>query len=213
MAGNQGENDKNLLTRYRSMPANVLALSAVSLLNDVSSEIVYPLMPAFLALALGASPFAIGLIEGFAESVSSILKLFSGYLSDRSGTRKLPVAIGYALAAVTRPFLAFVTTWEQVLAIRLTDRVGKGVRGAPRDALIAESVSDKDRGLAFGFNRAADHVGAVIGPVVAFVLIFFIAKDKQNPTIGEYQWVFLFASIPVVLGLLVIIIFVKEQRH
>src|SRR3954463_8968264 len=138
MRDEQGEIKESLLRRYRSMPGNVLALSAVSLLNDVSSEIVYPLMPAFLALALGASPFAIGLIEGFAESVASILKLFSGYLSDRFGTRKVPVVLGYALAAATRPFLAFVGTWEAVLVIRLTDRVGKGIRGAPRDALIAE---------------------------------------------------------------------------
>src|ERR1043165_7438922 len=94
--------------RYRSMPANVLALSAVSLLNDTSSEIMYPLLPAFLALTMGASPFAIGLIEGIPESVASILKLFSGYLSDKFGTRKLPVFLGYALAALTRPFLSFV---------------------------------------------------------------------------------------------------------
>src|SRR5215208_4508727 len=105
--------------RYRSMPANVLALSAVSLLNDTSSEIIYPLLPAFLALTLGASPLAIGLIEGFAESISSILKLFSGYLSDRFGNRKLPVFVGYALAAVVRPLLAFVTSWPQVLFVRM----------------------------------------------------------------------------------------------
>src|SRR2546421_12054947 len=115
--------------RSMSMPRNVLALSAVSLLNDTSSEIVYPLLPAFLALALGASPFAIGLIEGFAESIASILKLFSGYLSDRLGTRKLPVVLGYGLAAATRPFLAFAATWPQILAIRSVDRLGKGLRG------------------------------------------------------------------------------------
>src|SRR2546421_11481771 len=103
--------------RYLSMPRNVLALSAVSLLNDTSSEIIYPLLPAFLALSLGASPFAIGLIEGFAESVASLLKLVSGYLSDRFGSRKLPVFFGYALAAITRPFLSFVSTWQQVLVV------------------------------------------------------------------------------------------------
>src|SRR5437868_1411633 len=100
-----------LLKRYTSLPRNVIALSSVSLLNDVSSEIIYPLLPAFLALSLGASPFAIGLIEGFAESVASLLKLVSGYASDRFGSRKMPVLIGYALAAVTRPFLAFAATW------------------------------------------------------------------------------------------------------
>lgn len=199
--------------RFRRLPRNVLALSAVSLLNDTSSEIIYPILPAFLALSLGASPFAIGLIEGFAESAASIVKLFSGYLSDRFGTRKLPVFLGYALAAVTRPFLAFVTSWPQVLVVRMTDRTGKGIRGAPRDALIAESVDVKQRGFAFGFNRAADHLGAVFGPVVAFVLLMMFAADRTNPTILEYQRVFLFASIPVVLGLLVIAFLIREEKH
>ena len=197
--------------RYTSLPRNVLALSFVSLLNDTSSEIIYPLLPAFLALSLGASPFAIGLIEGFAESVASLLKLVSGYLSDRLNKRKLPVLAGYSLAAITRPFLAFATSWPQVLVVRVTDRVGKGIRGAPRDALIAESVPVSERGFAFGFNRAADHLGAVFGPVAAFLLLLIFAADRQNPTLGEYQSVFLFASVPVILGLLVIVFFVKEK--
>src|SRR5437667_12081744 len=108
MPQTQPKSKKTSLSRYRNLPRNVLALSTVSLLNDTSSEIIYPLLPAFLALSLGASPFAIGLIEGFAESIASLLKLFSGYLSDRFATRKLPVFFGYALAAITRPFLAFV---------------------------------------------------------------------------------------------------------
>jgi MFS family permease len=197
--------------RYRTLPRNVLALSTVSLLNDTSTEIIYPLLPAFLALSLGASPFAIGLIEGFAESVASLLKLVSGYLSDRFGTRKLPVFLGYSLAAIVRPLLAFVTSWPQVLVVRMTDRIGKGIRGAPRDALIAESVPKNERGFAFGFNRAADHLGAVFGPVAAFVLLSIIAVDTQNPTVREYQQVFLFASAPIVLGLVVIAFFVRED--
>jgi len=197
--------------RYTSLPRNVLALSLVALLNDVSSEIIYPVLPAFLALSLGASPFAIGLIEGFAESVASLLKLVSCDLGDRFGTRKLPVFLGYSLAAITRPFLAFVTSWPQVLVVRMTDRVGKGIRGAPRDAMIAESVPVKERGFAFGFNRAADHLGAVFGPVAAFLLLSVFAVDAQSPTLGEYQKVFLFASVPVVIGLLVIVFFVKEK--
>ncbi len=196
--------------RYRSLPQNVLALSFVSLLNDTSSEIIYPLLPAFLALSLGASPFAIGLIEGFAESVASLLKLASGYLSDRFGSRKLPVFLGYSLAAIVRPFLAFATTWPQVLIVRMADRVGKGIRGAPRDALIAGSVPQNIRGFAFGFNRAADHLGAVFGPVAGFLLLIIFAVDTANPTVREYQQVFLFASVPVVAGLLVIAFFVRE---
>ncbi len=197
--------------RYRGLPGNVFALSLVSLLNDTSSEIIYPLLPVFLFLTLGASPFFIGLIEGFSESVASVLKLFSGYLSDRFHKRKLPVFLGYSLAAVVRPLLAFVTSWQQVLAVRMTDRIGKGIRGAPRDALLAASVPREKRGLAFGFNRAADHLGAVIGPVVAFLLLSYIVADPESPTARDYQQVFLFASVPVVIGLFVIIFFVHEE--
>lgn len=202
---------KRFFSRYKNLSGNVFALSFVSLLNDTSSDIIYPLLPAFLALTLGASPFAIGLIEGFAESVAAFLKLFSGYLSDKFERRKLPVFIGYALASLTRPLLSFAGSWQQVLFVRVTDRVGKGIRGAPRDAIIAASVPEEKRGLAFGFNRAADHLGAVIGPVVAYFLLSYFAANANNPTAQEYQRVFLFASVPVVLGLFVIVFFVKEK--
>ncbi len=212
MAEQASDRSTGRLSRYRQLPRNVIALSFVSLLNDTSSEIVYPLLPAFLALSLGASPFAIGLIEGFAESVASLLKLVSGYVSDRFRSRKLPVFLGYSLAAVTRPLLAFVTTWPQVLVVRMADRAGKGIRGAPRDALIAESVPRNQRGFAFGFNRAADHLGAVFGPVLGFLLLLIFAVDTQNPTILEYQQVFLFASVPVIIGLLIIAFFVRDKK-
>ncbi len=199
--------------RYLNLPRNVLALSLVSLLNDTSSDIIYPLLPAFLAITLGASPFIIGVIEGFAESVAAFLKLFSGYLSDKFDKRKFPVFLGYSLASIVRPLLAFVTSWQQVLIVRVTDRVGKGIRGAPRDALLAESVPPEKRGFAFGFNRAADHLGAVIGPVFGFLLLSYLAANPQSPTAQEYQNVFLFASIPVALGLFVIVFFVKEEKR
>jgi MFS family permease len=205
------ENPTSLWQRYRRLPRNVLALSFVALLNDVSSEIVYPLLPAFLALSLGASPFAIGLIEGFAESVASLLKLVSGYLSDRFGTRKLPVFGGYVLSAIVRPILAFVTTWPQVLIVRTADRLGKGIRGAPRDALLVEGLAQNERGFAFGFNRAADHLGAVIGPIAGFVLLTVFAVNTASPLVREYQQVFLVASVPVVIGLLVVAFFVHER--
>ncbi len=199
--------------RYRGLPPTVFALSVVSFLNDTSSDIIYPLLPAFLALTLGATPFAIGLIEGFAESVASILKLFAGYLSDKFGNRKFPVFLGYSLAAIVRPLLAFVTSWPQVLVVRMTDRIGKGIRGAPRDALLAAAVDESKRGLAFGFNRAADHLGAVVGPVVAFLLLTYLADNPTTPTARDYQQVFLFASIPVALGLFVIVFFVRDEKQ
>lgn len=199
------------LKRYRGLPRNVVALSAVSLLNDTSSEIIYPLLPAFLALTLGATPFAIGLIEGIAESISALLKLVSGYLSDRFKSRKLPVFLGYFLAAVSRPVLAIASTWTQVLAVRVTDRIGKGIRGAPRDAILASSVEPDRRGLAFGFNRAADHLGAVFGPLIATVLLLFLSYDTEHPTAEDYKAVFALASIPVLFGILTIIFFVKED--
>ncbi len=154
----------------------------------------------------------IGIIEGFAESVAAFLKLFSGYLSDKFDSRKLPVFLGYSLASITRPLLAFVGSWQQVLFVRVADRAGKGIRGAPRDAIIAGSVPEEKRGLAFGFNRAADHLGAVIGPVIAFLLLSYFAADASSPTASEYQQVFLFASVPVVIGLFVIVFFVKENK-
>ncbi|HEX8289865.1 MAG TPA: MFS transporter [Pyrinomonadaceae bacterium] len=213
MSETETNSPRRFWQRYLNLPRNVLALSVVSLLNDTSSEIIYPLLPAFLALTLGASPFIIGLIEGFAESVAAFLKLFSGYLSDKFDKRKFPVFLGYSLASVVRPLLAFVTSWQQVLIVRVTDRVGKGIRGAPRDALLAESVEPEKRGFAFGFNRAADHLGAVLGPIFGFILLSFLAGDPDNPTARDYRQVFLFASIPVALGLFVIVFFVKEEKH
>src|SRR5687768_3183520 len=138
--GRLDESMPGLWSRYRRLPPNVFAISLVSLLNDASSEIIYPFLPLFLALTLGASPFAIGLIEGAAESLSGLLKLFAGYFSDRRGRRKGLVVFGYALASVMRSLLAFAATWPQVLGLRLADRVGKGVRSAPRDAMIADAV-------------------------------------------------------------------------
>ncbi len=203
---------KRYFKRYKSLSGNVLALSVVSLLNDTSNEIIYPLLPAFLAVTLGASPLAIGLIEGFAESVASLLKLFSGYLSDRFNRRKLPVFMGYSLASVVRPLLAFVTSWQQVLFVRIADRAGKGIRVAPRDAILAASVPEEKRGLVFGFNRAFDHFGAVIGPAIAFVFLYFFAENFRSPSADEYRLLFLFASVPIILGLFVIIFFVKEEK-
>jgi len=189
----------------------VVAIGLVSLLNDASSEIIYPLLPVFLTISLGASARAIGTIEGLAESISSLLKLFAGYLSDRLAKRKLLVVAGYSLASIARPLLAFAQSWTQVLAIRLTDRVGKGIRTAPRDAMIADTVSVQQRGLAFGFHRAMDHGGAVIGPLIGYALVLLFVTKASSPTAGEFSKIFLAASVPALIAVLVAIFFMRES--
>ena len=180
----------------------MLVLAAVSFLTDASSEIIYPLLPIFLTTVLGASASAVGAIEGAAETTSALLKLASGWWSDRAKRRKPLVVAGYALASLARPLVAVAQSAAQVLAIRLTDRVGKGIRGSPRDALIAESVDPSIRGRAFGFHRAADHAGAVVGPLIAFTLL----RWEQLPL----RTVFLFAAIPGVLSVIVLVLGVRE---
>jgi MFS family permease len=181
---------------------NVLVLAAVSFLTDASSEIIYPLLPIFLTTVLGASASAVGAIEGAAETTSALLKLASGWWSDRVSRRKPLVVIGYALASLVRPLIGVAQSASQVLAIRLIDRVGKGVRGAPRDALIAESVHPSIRGRAFGFHRSADHAGAVVGPLIAFALL----RWEQMPL----RTVFLLAAIPGLLSVIVLVVGVRE---
>src|SRR2546423_2734833 len=201
-----------LWQRYRRLPRNVFAISLVSLLNDASSEIIYPLLPLFLAGALGATPRVIGLIEGAAESVSSFLKLFAGYWSDREGRRKYPVGLGYGLASCARPLLAFARNWPAAFAIRLSDRIGKGIRTAPRDAMIADATPPAQRGLAFGFHRAMDHAGAIIGPLISFALIWWLVADRNAPTAADFKTIFLCASVPALAAVLVAIFLVRETH-
>jgi len=180
----------------------VLVLAAVSFLTDASSEIIYPLLPIFLTTVLGAGASAVGAIEGAAETTSALLKLASGWWSDRARRRKPLVVAGYSLASIVRPLIAVAQSAGQVLAIRLTDRVGKGIRGSPRDALIAESVDPSIRGRAFGFHRAADHAGAVVGPLIAFALL----RWQHLPL----RTVFLVAALPGLLSVLVLVFGVRE---
>ncbi len=186
------------------IPKNVLILGLVSFLTDASSDMIYPLLPLFLSDVLGSSMLFIGLIEGVAESTASILKIFSGWLSDRLGKRKLLVALGYGISSAGKPILSLVTAGWHVLLLRFGDRFGKGVRTSPRDALIADSASEERRGLAYGFHRAMDSAGAVVGPLLAFLLL---------PLVNEnYRALFLIASIPAVLAVLILILFVKEGK-
>jgi MFS family permease len=184
------------------LPPNVRALGVVSLLTDVSSEMIYPLLPRFVTGALHAGPVALGAIEGAAEATASLLKLGSGWLSDRMDRRKPLVVLGYAIAAAARPFMAVVATVAQVLAVRVTDRFGKGLRTSPRDALLADSVDPSVRGRAFGFHRAADHLGAVIGPLVAWALLTWGGFELRT--------VFLVAAVPGTLAVFVLLTRVRE---
>jgi len=187
---------RNFWDVIKGIPTPVKALSLVSLLNDASSEMIYPLLPLFLRQELRDSFVFIGLLEGIAETTASLLKLASGWLSDVIGRHKLLVFVGYALACLTRPIMAFVNAAWQVLLLRFVDRVGKGVRTSPRDALIANISPENMLGAAFGFQRALDHVGALIGPLMASAVLYFAPKN--------YRLVFLLASIPAVASLLVL---------
>ncbi|UCF18661.1 MAG: MFS transporter [Gemmatimonadota bacterium] len=186
----------SLLRRIFNQPRNVLGLGAVSFFNDVSSEMIYPLLPTFLVRVLGASLPAVGLIEGAAESINSFVKLFAGSLSDRLGRRKPLVALGYGLAALARPLIAGTEAVWQVLTLRLTDRLGKGIRSAPRDALLAKSAPPGALGLAFGTQRALDHAGALLGPILAGALLLFITRDLRL--------IFALSAIPAALTLLLL---------
>jgi len=167
---------------------NVWSLGWVSLFNDISSEMIYPLLPLFLTQVLGAGVVFVGLIEGIAESVSSFLKLFSGWFSDRFQRRKRIILFGYSLASITRPFMGLATSAYHVLFLRFFDRIGKGVRGAPRDALLSQSCGEEGRGKAFGFQRAMDHAGAMAGPLVATLLLSTLTVNLRT--------VFLLSIVP-----------------
>lgn len=157
--------------KFLGFGRNVFVTGLVSFFMDVSSEMIYPLVPLFLSSVLGANKSLIGLIEGIAESTASLLKVFSGWFSDKIGRRKGLMAAGYAISTLSRPLVALASGWHQVLGSRFMDRFGKGVRTSPRDAIIAESTDRKFLGRAFGFHRSMDTMGAVVGPGLAFFLL------------------------------------------
>lgn len=174
------------------LPRSVWLLGLISLVNDSASELVYPLVPLYLSSVLMAGPRVLGLIEGVAEALASLLKLWAGVMVDRSGRSKPWMVAGYGLAGLARPLIAFVTGWPTLLALRLTDRIAKAVRAAPRDALLAASIGAGNRGLAFGLHRAMDNAGAVIGPLLAWALL------SAGVPLGR---VFLWALLPGLLCL------------
>lgn len=182
---------------------NVYVLGGVSLLTDVSTEMIYPFLPTFLTKVLGASPTFVGLVEGVAETTASLLKLLSGWLSDRLRRRKSLVVAGYTLSSSTRPFMAMAAFPWHVLVLRFVDRVGKGLRTSPRDALIADSTDEAIRGRAFGLHRAMDHLGAVFGPLIAFLLLPLVH--------GSLRAIFWLSSVPAALSVALLVGFVQEH--
>lgn len=191
------------MTDRAPLAPTVRVLAAVSFLTDVASEMIYPLLPLFLSTVLGTTAAGLGVIEGVAESVSALLRLPSGWWSDRIGRRKPLVVLGYGLAAVARPLIGLAQSTGQVLAIRVTDRFGKGVRSAPRDALIADAVAPAHRGYAYGLHRAADSAGAVVGPLIAWGLLHWGWVDLRA--------LFLWAAVPGMLALVLVIWWVRES--
>jgi len=193
----------NRTQRLFGLDRNVFLLGVVSLLTDVSSEMIYPLIPVFLTTVLGAGMEFVGLVEGIAESTASLLKIISGWISDRLGMRKRLALGGYSLSAVSRPLMAAATAGWHVLAVRVADRVGKGIRTSPRDALIAALSGSEERGRSFGFHRGMDHAGAIIGPLIAFGMLSSLGWG--------YRTIFWWAFFPGLLSVAVILWGVSER--
>lgn len=192
------------------MHPNVIVLTVVSFLTDISSEMLINLLPLYLFSVLGVRTAAIGLIEGVAETTASLVKIYSGTLSDRLGKRKLLAVIGYGLSTAAKPFLYFATTWSGVLSVRFTDRVGKGIRTAPRDSLLAGSAHAESRGLAFGLHRAGDTAGAFVGLAIATALIWVNQTSPTQLDRTTFQLVVLASIIPAALAVLILILGARE---
>jgi MFS family permease len=191
--------------RAGRLKPQVILLGLAALLNDAASELIYPLLPVFLTTTLGATPVVIGLIEGLADGLSSILKYFSGAWSDKAKKRKPLIVSGYALAAASRLLIAAATVWPLVLTARLVDRTGKGMRSAPRDAMIADVTPREQRGRAYGFHRALDHTGAIVGPLLAILLLQGLGLSLRMT--------FFLAVVPGAIGVLMLAFLLKETEH
>jgi len=199
------------LTKKRglNLSPNIIFIGFISLLTDVSSEMIFTLMPLFLVDVLGVTTTVIGLIEGVAESTASLLKIASGWLSDRMGNRKYLSFIGYALSTLSKPFMLIANAWGPIMAIRFADRFGKGIRAAPRDALVGDSVDEDNRGKAYGFHKAMDTSGAAIGLALAALIVFLLQRDVVNLEFNTYHWMIIIGIVPAFISLF-FFIFIKE---
>ena len=198
--------------RIRNLPRNIWAVSLTSFFMDISSEMVINILPLFLSNVLGVKMNIIGLIEGVAEATASLLKVFSGWLSDRLGARKWLAVCGYALSALSKPFFYFANTWGMIAGVRWADRVGKGIRTAPRDALVADSIDEEHRGLAFGFHRAADTAGAMLGLLIALLIVWLSQSTSTTLNQTTFRTVALISIIPAVLAVLSLAIGAREVQ-
>ena len=196
-----------------SFSLKVFFLGLVSLLTDVSSEMIFTILPLFLSNVLMARTVIIGLIGGVADGADAILRVFSGWVSDKIGQRKLFAVLGYGISTIAKPFMYFATAWAPVLAIRLGDRVGKGIRTSPRDALIADSTSPDEMGKSFGFHRAMDTSGAIIGLSIAAAIVYFLQRGTLQLARDTYQWLVLVGVVPAVIAVLVLLFFVREGKR
>jgi MFS family permease len=198
--------------RILGIVPNVLFLGIGSLLTDISSEMIFTLVPLFLANVLGTATTIIGLVGGLSDSVDNIFRIFSGWFSDRIGNRKMITVAGYSLSTVVKPLMYIASSWAAVLGIRFGDRIGKGVRSSPRDALIADSILPSERGKSFGIHRAMDTIGAAIGLGLAALIIYHMQGGGLELTRRSYQWIVLIGIIPAVLAVIVLLTTVKEPR-
>ena len=197
----------------KKLPRNVWIVTITSLLTDVSSEMIVYLIPLFLANVLGVRTAVIGLIDGVAETTASLLKIYSGALSDKLGKRKWLTVAGYALSTIAKPFLYIANAWGWVLGVRFADRVGKGIRTAPRDALVADSIEPTQRGLAFGFHRAGDTLGAFLGLGVAAAIVWLTQSQAEFLTRSTFQLAILVSIIPAVLAVIVLALGARDIRR
>ncbi len=204
------QNPSETSNPFKVLPRNVWIATITSFLTDVSSEMILNLVPLFLANVLGVSTAVIGLIDGIAETTSSLLKGASGWLSDRVQGRKWLAVIGYALSAVAKPALYFVMTWQGVLGVRFADRTGKGIRTSPRDALIADSIDEHHRGMAFGLHRAGDTAGAVLGLVIALLVVVATQAQALDLSRDTFQKLVLFGIVPAFLAVIILAVWAKD---
>ena len=191
---------------------NVFFMGLTSLLTDISSELIFTLVPLFLSDVLGVSSTIIGLVGGLSDSMDSLFRIFSGWFSDKIGKRKLLATLGYTISTIAKPFMLLANSWGAVLGVRLGDRLGKGTRSSSRDALIADSVEAKDRGRSFGLHRAMDTSGAVIGLIIAAIIVYLIPGDKIHLERNAYHWMILIAIIPAVLAVVILLTLVQERK-